>query len=434
MDNIVAHMSARDAGGNGYKHCQSGAFGCLGGADGNSMDWVYAELGAASITTEIEGDGFSPPYSQVDGIWNNNRQPLIYMAKIARTPYLTTRGPDVVSLSVQPAIVNVGAQPVLTATINDNWSGNNYFQKIGGAEYYIDTPPWAGGSPLQLNPSDGSFDSVTEGVQASIDTSGLSVGRHIIFIRGKGTQTYDGNPSFGPISAVFLQVVQSGGTPIANPPATSAPQLTPVGTRTPLAPPIALPGSGSRIFPETGKTVSGIFLDYWNNHGALAQQGYPISDVIGEVSGLDGKPYTVQYFERAVFEYHPENAGTPYEVLLSQLGTFRYKEKYPDGAQGQVANTSAGSVLFPETGKHLGGIFLDYWQSHGGLAQQGYPISEEFTEISDLDGKPYTVQYFERAVFEHHPENVGTPYEVLLSQLGTFRFKAQYPQPILLIR
>jgi hypothetical protein len=32
-------------------------------------------------------------------------------------------------------------------------------------------------------------------------------------------------------------------------------------------------------------------------------------------------------FERAVFEYHLENQ-TPYNVLLSQLGRFRYAEKY----------------------------------------------------------------------------------------------------------
>src|SRR3954466_11561297 len=56
--------------------------------------------------------------------------------------------------------------------------------------------------------------------------------------------------------------------------------------------------------------------------------------------------------------------------------------------------------------------------------QQGYPISEEFTEVSALDGKPYTVQYFERAVFEMHPENKA-PYDVLLSQLGTFQFQTK---------
>ena len=39
------------------------------------------------------------------------------------------------------------------------------------------------------------------------------------------------------------------------------------------------------------------------------------------MSPLDGQPYTVQYFERARFEYHPENAGSPYEMLLGQFGT-----------------------------------------------------------------------------------------------------------------
>jgi hypothetical protein len=81
---------------------------------------------------------------------------------------------------------------------------------------------------------------------------------------------------------------------------------------------------------------------------------------------------------------------------------------------------------FPQTGKSVGGKFLDYWNSHGGLAQQGFPISEEFTEVNDLDHKPYKVQYFERAVFEWHPEN-EPPYDILLSQLGTFRYKAKYP-------
>jgi hypothetical protein len=186
-----------------------------------------------------------------------------------------------------------------------------------------------------------------------------------------------------------------------------------------------IPGNGSRTFPETGKSVKGIFLDYWNTHGGLAQQGFPISELLSEVSDLNGKAYTIQYFERAIFEYHPENQP-PYDVLLSQLGTFRYREKYPSGAPGQQANNSAGSLVFKETGHRVGGKFLDYWQKNGGLAQQGFPISEEFDEVSPLDGKTYHVQYFERAVFEAHPEN-KPPYDVLLSQLGTFRYKQKHP-------
>jgi hypothetical protein len=90
------------------------------------------------------------------------------------------------------------------------------------------------------------------------------------------------------------------------------------------------------------------------------------------------------------------------------------------------AAAQSGCQTFRETGKNVCGRFLEYWQQNGGLAQQGLPLSNEFTEVSDLNGKPYTVQYFERAVFEKHPEN-ARPYDVLLSQLGTFQFQRKYP-------
>jgi hypothetical protein len=93
---------------------------------------------------------------------------------------------------------------------------------------------------------------------------------------------------------------------------------------------------------------------------------------------------------------------------------------------GLASLAQGNCVTFKETGTTACGRFLEYWQTHGGLPQQGFPISPEFTEVSDLNGKPYTVQYFERAVFEYHPEN-QPPYDVLLSQLGTFQFKRKYP-------
>lgn len=207
----------------------------------------------------------------------------------------------------------------------------------------------------------------------------------------------------------------------APPTAASTPASIPASTPVPAS---TIPGTGSFTFPLTGKTVSGIFLDYWREHGDLMQNGYPVSNLMTEVSDLDGKLYTVQYFERAVFEYHPENTP-PYNVLLSQLGTVQYKQKYPGGAPGQQPNNTSGSILYPQTGKRLGSRFLDYWRSHGGLMQQGYPISDEFTEVSTLDDKPYRVQYFERSVMEYHPENQA-PYDVLLSQLGTLRYRAKY--------
>ena len=182
--------------------------------------------------------------------------------------------------------------------------------------------------------------------------------------------------------------------------------------------------ANSRTFPETGKVVKGRFLQYWDDHGGLAQQGYPISEPMSEVSQTDGKLYTVQYFERAVFELHPENRP-PDDVLLSLLGAFRYQQKYKGAAPNQSPNQEAGARFFRETGKRVGGLFLNYWANHGGVAWQGYPISDEFMETSDLNGKPYKVQYFQRAVFEFHPENERA-YQVLLSQLGTYRYSELY--------
>jgi hypothetical protein len=61
----------------------------------------------------------------------------------------------------------------------------------------------------------------------------------------------------------------------------------------------------SHTFPETGHTVKGKFWAYWQTRGALAQQGYPITDEMSEVSETDGKTYTVQYFQRSEFQLHP---------------------------------------------------------------------------------------------------------------------------------
>ncbi len=185
--------------------------------------------------------------------------------------------------------------------------------------------------------------------------------------------------------------------------------------------------TGERYFPDTGHSIVGAFKSYWEQHGGLERFGYPLSDELAEVSDLNGQTYTVQYFERAEFEHHPENAAL-YDVLLTQLGTLRYHQKYPNGAATEQVSTDS-PTLFSQTGKHVGRLLLNAWQRLGGLANVGYPISEELAEQSPLDGKIYLVQYFERAEFEYHPEN-QPPYDVLLTQLGRFAYTAKYNAPI----
>lgn len=184
-----------------------------------------------------------------------------------------------------------------------------------------------------------------------------------------------------------------------------------------------------RFFPETSKTVPGVFLRYWASRGGLALYGFPISEAVEELSPTDGKRYLVQYFERNRFEHHPENAGTQFEVLLGLLGrqvTAGRENETPFQRVAPVADSN-DRLYFEATGHTLGSQvrFKGYWESNGGLAQFGFPISEEFVERNATDGREYTVQYFERARFEHHPEFAGTKDEVLLGHLGRQVFGAR---------
>jgi outer membrane protein assembly factor BamB len=179
---------------------------------------------------------------------------------------------------------------------------------------------------------------------------------------------------------------------------------------------------GVLYFEPTGHTLSPPLRAYWEKYGGLPQFGYPLTEAFTETITLDdGKrqDYLVQYFERARFEYHPERKGTQYEVLLGALGRHFHPQDPPAEALIGPAIFPPVLLYFNETGHNLGGPFLKYWQEHGGLFVNGYPITEELPEVSPTDGKTYKVQYFERARFELHPEHAGTPNEVLLGLLGT---------------
>jgi len=72
-------------------------------------------------------------------------------------------------------------------------------------------------------------------------------------------------------------------------------------------------------FPETRHTLGGLFRQFWENNGGLQVFGYPLSEEFREVNPQDGQTYTVQYFERTRFEYHPELPAR-YQVSLGHLG------------------------------------------------------------------------------------------------------------------
>jgi hypothetical protein len=121
-------------------------------------------------------------------------------------------------------------------------------------------------------------------------------------------------------------------------------------------------------------------------------------------------------------EYHPENADPQDQVLLGQFGRRILREDYVramgatyEGATAPVPGS--GPYYFPQTGHTIAPRFREYWERNGGLAQFGYPITEErFDGLGGTAGC-CTTQYFERARFEWHPENAPED-RILLGQFG----------------
>jgi len=205
--------------------------------------------------------------------------------------------------------------------------------------------------------------------------------------------------------------------------------------------PVGAPAGGSGVlyFPQTGHTVSGTFLRFFQSNGGLMIFGYPRTEAFQQNGRL------VQWFQRDMFEEHTESAGTPYEVQLRLLGSEltagrTYAHPAPPtpgptptpgvtpaaGNHGTSVHatpspistaTPSPTLDFPQTGYAVSFGFLQFFQAQGGINVFGYPISQEMPEIGP-DGLMHTVQYFQRARFEYHPEFNGTPYEVELGLLG----------------
>jgi hypothetical protein len=166
--------------------------------------------------------------------------------------------------------------------------------------------------------------------------------------------------------------------------------------------PYTPPSERSRYFPETGHTVIGGFLDFWEHRGGLDIFGYPISNEFREGNR------TVQYFQRARFEWHPENPPN-YRVQLGLLGQQVYGRIDPPVADWTTP-WCRSQRYFHETGHVVSNAFLEFFDRHGGLDIFGHPISEAMYE------GPFIVQYFQRARMEWHPEN--NPHKVQLGLLG----------------
>lgn len=184
--------------------------------------------------------------------------------------------------------------------------------------------------------------------------------------------------------------------------------------------------------PTTGHFLAGTWLDAFRSLGGLDYLGHPRTEVIADPL-MGGQ--TVQYFQRAVLEYHPENAA-PFRIQRRLLGDILYP-----GADAPASPNDAPpgpARYFPFTPDQPTGLghfvadytrtgqpvyFKEYFDARGGVTAFGYPKEEPKLR----DGR--WTQRFQAAVFEYHPENdrdgvvAGTAipvrnYRVQLALLG----------------
>jgi hypothetical protein len=183
----------------------------------------------------------------------------------------------------------------------------------------------------------------------------------------------------------------------------------------------ALAQSSARCFPETGYCISGPIRQYWERNGGLAVFGYPIAPQ--QTEQVEDWVGPVQWFERDRLEDH---SAQGYGVLAGRLGAEVLERQGRPWQYGSPGTASPGCRYFVETGYQACDAFLSYWQRNGGLERFGYPITGLIQET--IEGRTYTVQYFERRRMEYHPEN-RAPYNVLLGLLGRDVFQGSGPRP-----
>lgn len=173
-----------------------------------------------------------------------------------------------------------------------------------------------------------------------------------------------------------------------------------------------------RCFPDTPQIshcIDDRFVAYWEQQGGLPIFGYPLTSAYDEQTDVGRR--TVQLFERARLEYHPDNPP-PFTILLSHLGRQLGPDPAPPEPQRQ------GCLFFAQTGQNICEPFLSTWRSYGlelglpgiseaeSVALFGLPLTPARPETLS-NGQTYTVQWFERARFEDHG-----PDGVLLGLLG----------------
>ena len=161
-----------------------------------------------------------------------------------------------------------------------------------------------------------------------------------------------------------------------------------------------LPGTGSVYFAETGHNLAEPFRSRWEQAGGVPILGAPLS----EERWTTGAGGVLQTFENITLLFDA-GAEPPFDVRGQRLDKTLWLDLAPRSAFARPEGCATADCLFvAESGHTVSGAIAAFWQTYGGEALFGKPLTEPFQDEGALGA--LRVQLFENAVLEEYPEGV----------------------------
>ena len=395
--------------------------GSLYPVDGSTKDYSYGHLGIPGYTWEMGTAFFESCAAFESSVLPDALAMLKYAMRVPRAPYLLPAGPDAVGVTVTPALIAAGDPVLVTATIDDTRyldpDGVEPSQAIAAGQVWLDTVPWttlifvdgfetgdtsrwAFGSPItSMDPTDGTFDTTVEGAQANLDTTGLEVGRHLLYVRGR-----DAANNWGAVSAVFLTVIDPATAP------TVQGTVTEFGTGTPLAATVAVGPYSTQTDPTSGaysiQVPEGTYdlTASATGHASATVAGVTLTTAQTLVQDFALAPFTALLDDDVEGGNIGWTAQTPWAITTSQSHSPTHSwTDSPGGNYGNSVDTSLTSALLDLTGAT--DTVLSFWHRYVTEAGWDYCHVEvsanggsTWTEVAIYDGSQTTWQQVTIAV------------------------------------
>jgi hypothetical protein len=368
---------------NGYRP----QHGSLGTVDGATKDFAYGDLGVPGYTIELGSAFFEDCGSFEQSILPDNLESLLYTLKVVRTPYQTPAGPEMLVTTGTTLTAAPGDLVEITATADDtrysNANGTEPVQNVAAAELYVDTPPWSSSptpSPQAMTADDGAFDEPVELVTTTLDTTGLALGRHLVYLRGQ-----DADGAWGATTGLFLYILD----PV------TAPRLAGVvrdaRSNLPLAATVRAGSFQTTSDPGTGAYT---LLVPEGTYDVVASAAEHADVTVADVVATSSQTTTVN-FDLPAFETVLEEDGetgtqgwstqAPWALTTeaAHSPTHSWTDS-PGGSYGDNVSTSLTSPVLDLGG--YTGTSLSWWQIYD--LESGYDFG--YVEVSTNGGSSWT--------------------------------------------